>query len=75
MLYTALGYKQLRVVDDMNDIGSRAQASRNYEILKAFIDFKDFELWSNGSRWNKQLNVVIEMNDSRSRAQGSRSYN
>ena len=75
MLYTALGYTQLRVVDDVNDIGSRAQASRNYEILKAFIDFKDFELWSNGSRWNKQLNVVIEMNDSRSRAQGSRSYN
>ena len=43
MLYIALGYEQLRVVDDMNDIGLRAQASRYYEILKAFIDLKDFE--------------------------------
>ena len=58
----------------MNDTGSRAQTSPYYEMPKAFIDLKDFESWSNGTRWNEQLSVVIKMNDSRLWAQGSRSY-
>ena len=43
-------YEQIRVVDDMNDIGSRAQASWYYEMIKAFIDLKECESRSNGSR-------------------------
>ena len=35
--------EQLRVMDDMNDTGSRAQTSPYYEMPKAFIDLKDFE--------------------------------
>ena len=34
-------YEQLRVVDNMNDTGTRAQASRYYERLKAFIRVMD----------------------------------
>ena len=46
-------YKKLRIVDYMNDTGSRAHASWYYEILKAFIDLKDLMSWSNGFRWNE----------------------
>ena len=43
-------------MDDMNDIGSRAQASRHYEMLKAFIDLKNFE-----SALDKMINSVLSL--------------
>ena len=52
-------YEQLKVVDDMNDTSSRAQASWYDVMLKAFINLKDCELWFNGSKWNKQLSAIV----------------
>ena len=55
-----------RVVDDMKDSGSWAQASKLYEQLKVMVDMKETESWVQGSRSYAQLKVVDDMKDTRS---------
>ena len=59
-------YKQHRLIVDMNDSGSWAQASKFYEQLKVMVDMKESESWVQGSRSYAQLKVVDDMKDTRS---------
>ena len=56
-------YKQIRVVDDMNDSWLWAYGSKFYEQLRYVHNMNDFKSWAQGLKWNEELRFVIDMND------------
>ena len=67
-------YKQLKVVDDMNDSRLWAKGFRCYEQLRVVVYMKESRLWALGFRCYEQLRPVDDMSYSTSWAHGFRCY-